>query len=496
MLLNVDLDSDLLIRSSSSESESESSCNGIGSNSGGSSNWFGSGTSSSSGSLNSPECNEQPTEIFDLKDEDVCGVVYGCCEDNRVAVGLMNLKADEEISHCIFYVSGPNNMTIDFTRYHSFALVGSKLFAIGGEDTYDYEHYEWVHPREVYSCDLSTINSAQVLKFEEVATLQEPKTLAFLIPYKDKLFILADPCQVPKQTKTPCEILLNLNEDEPTVGCCLNLPPFWKGDGAFMLDGHVVVSNRLYVCVETWEKIVPSRTWYCLDMDTYLWDDGECVVPPILKDIYAKRPLNYVYGDKLFELEWDEDPYIPTFKVLKLKDDDDVDLKGVGESMGLRDLFVLDGWVLPCDEDEDVFCLMIWFKKLRDGPDYIWDQYIRACKFKLDDDGSFHILTKQVVTCGPFPVYGKPYLGFTPAITKELNAGEYRSKLYYKEVERMEAQSYKEEEEAYGIQYRDDISLVEAEAEAEADDDELDLGKMVAIFKSNFLKLRRKKRTT
>ncbi|CAN0911433.1 hypothetical protein LINGRAHAP2_LOCUS26859, partial [Linum grandiflorum] len=189
-------------------------------------------------------------------------------------------------------------------------------------------------------------------------------------------------------------------------------------------------------------------------MDTEVWDDGECVAPPILKDIHEKRPLNFVYGDKLFELEWDEDPCIPTFNVVTFADDDRkvaVDLKGVVESMGLRDLFVLDGWVLPCDED--VFCVMIWFKKLRDGPQYIRDQYIKVCKFKLSDDGTFDILTKQVVTCGPFPVYGKPYLGFTPAITKELNAGEYRSKLYYKEVERMEAQSYKEEEEAYGIQY-------------------------------------------
>ncbi|CAN1227455.1 hypothetical protein LINGRAPRIM_LOCUS1180 [Linum grandiflorum] len=242
----------------------------------------------------------------------MCGVVYGCCENNRVVVGLMNLKADQEISN-IFSVGAPDGMTIDFARYYSFALVGSKLFAIGGEDTYDYEDYEWVHPREVYSCDLSPINSGEVLKFETVATLQESKILAFLIPYKDKLFILADPCQVPKQTKAPCEILLHLNEDKPTVGCCINPPPFWKIDTGFILDGHVVVSNRLYVCVKTWAKTVPIRTWYCLDMDTEVWGDGECVIPPILKDIHEKRPLNYVYGDKLFELEWDEDPCIPTF---------------------------------------------------------------------------------------------------------------------------------------------------------------------------------------
>ncbi|CAN1227489.1 hypothetical protein LINGRAPRIM_LOCUS1192 [Linum grandiflorum] len=422
------------------------------------------GNSNSSGSVNWPVSNEQRREIFDLKDEDVCGVVYGC-DGSSVAVGLMNLVADEEISHRIFTAAAPHGKTIDFARYHSFALVGSKLFAIGGEPTYElFPHPDSdynilpdgfnlfpqpVYPRQVYSCDLSTINSGEALRFQEVATLEEPKILALLVPYKDKLFIIADPCQEDIQTKTPCEILRNLNEAKPTVGCCINPPPFWEDDDyAFSLDGHVVVSNRLYVRVNTWETTGPSLTWYCLDMETDIWDDGKCVVPPILNDIHDKRPLNYVHGDKLFELEWDEDPYIPTFKVVKSKDDDKiaVDLKDLSNS----------------------------------------DDYIKGCKFKLGDDGSFDILTKKIVTCGPFPPCGTLFVGFTPAITKVLNVGEYKSKLFYKELERMKAESYKDEAEVRGIKFKDDISLEEEEEEAEL---EVDIAKIMEEYRRSCLEL-------
>ncbi|CAN1227457.1 hypothetical protein LINGRAPRIM_LOCUS1181 [Linum grandiflorum] len=485
MSLDVDSDSDLLIGRSS---------NGIG-----------------SGSVNSPVSHEQRREIFDLKNEDVCGVVYGC-DGSSVAVGLMNLVADEEISHRIFTVAAPHGKTIDFARYHSFALVGSKLFAIGGEPTYElFPHPDIdyntlpkghnlfpqpVYPREVYSCDLSTINSGEPLKFKQVATLEEPKILALLVPYKDKLFIIADPCQEPKQTKTPCEILLHLNEDNPTAGSCLNPAPFWKcDDDSFILDGHVVVGDRLYVRVKTWETPVPSLTWYCLNMDTEIWDDGKCVVPPILNDVYDdKRPLNYVYGDKLFEPEWDEDPCIPTFKVVKLKDDDKVvvDLKGVAESMELKGFFVLDGWVLPCDEhNTDVFCLMIWLQDLSD-----FDDYIRGCKFKLGDDGSFDILTKQVVTCGPFPRYGKPFVGFTSAITKVLNAGEYRSKLFYKNLEDEISIEKKEAAESYQ-DFNDVWSIPFQGKEKEADDPlyvEVDMGKILANMERSLVRSDRARR--
>ncbi|CAN0911427.1 hypothetical protein LINGRAPRIM_LOCUS1186 [Linum grandiflorum] len=456
------------------------------------------GNSNSSGSVNWPVSNEQRREIFDLKGEDVCGVVYGC-DGSSVAVGLMNLVADEEISHRIFTAAAPHGKTIDFARYHSFALVGSKLFAIGGEPTYElFPHPDSdynilpdgfnlfpqpVYPRQVYSCDLSTINSGEALRFQEVATLEEPKILALLVPYKDKLFIIADPCQEDIQTKTPCEILRNLNEAKPTVGCCINPPPFWEDDDyAFSLDGHVVVSNRLYVRVNTWETTGPSLTWYCLDMETDIWDDGKCVVPPILNDIHDKRPLNYVHGDKLFELEWDEDPCIPTFKVVKLKDDDKValDLKGVVESMELKGFFVSDGWVFPCDEhNTDVFCLMIWLQDLSD-----YDDYIRGCKFKLGDDGSFDILTKKVVTCGPFPRYGKLFVGFTPAITKVLNVGEYKSKLFYKELERMKVESYKDEAEVRGIQFK---ALEEEEEEEEEEELEVDIAKIMEEYRVSCL---------
>ncbi|CAN1227453.1 hypothetical protein LINGRAPRIM_LOCUS1179, partial [Linum grandiflorum] len=145
----------------------------------------------------------------------------------------------------------------------------------------------------------------------------------------------------------------------------------------------------------------------------------------------------------------DEDPCIPSFKVAKLKDDDDkvaVDLKGVVESMGLIGRYVLDGWVLPCDDD--VFCLMIWIQELS-----IDVEYMRVCKFKLGDDGSYNILTRAV-DCGPFPlIIGRPFIGFTLAINKVLNAGAYESKYERNEMERMEAEHMKELAEACNRQF-------------------------------------------
>ncbi|CAN0911435.1 hypothetical protein LINGRAHAP2_LOCUS26861 [Linum grandiflorum] len=358
------------------------------------------------------------------------GVVYGCAE-NCVMVGLMNLKADEQIPR-ICSVAGPDGSTFDFTLHWAFAMVGSKLFATGGEPkyVYDVDDRDRFFPRkeysrEVYYCDLSSnlssSSSDESLKFKVAAVLRAPKLSALVVPYKDKIFFIANPYQEPKHTDTPCEILRISDKGEFIIDR-LNLAPFWKGDYASTehvgLHGHVVVKNRLYVRASN-GTYVPS--WYCLNMDTEVWDDGECIAPSILKDVYIQRdgrPLNYVYGDKLFELEWDEDPCIPSFKVVKLKDDDDkvvVDLKGVVESMGLRGRYVLDGWVLPCDDD--VFCLMIWIQELS-----IDVEYMRVCKFKLGDDGSFDILTRAV-DCGPFPlIIGRPFIGFTPAINKGSNS--------------------------------------------------------------------------
>ncbi|CAN0911430.1 hypothetical protein LINGRAPRIM_LOCUS1184 [Linum grandiflorum] len=517
--------------------------------------------------VNSPVSNEQRREIFDLKDEDMCGVVYGS-QESCLTVGLMNLKT--ETSHMLT-VAAPDAKSIDYDHNYSFALVGYKLFAIGSEPTYptfyddnlfgsgkpddDDSFFGGFHEdqyfvpqpaavyhKEVYSCDLSPLNSGEALKFERVATLQEPKIEPLLVPYKDKLFIIADPCLEPKQTKTPCEILRNLNEDKPIVAR-LNPPPFWEGilrnlnedkpivgrlnphpfcedsDAsrvAVKLDGHVVVKNRLYVRVETREKRATSWPWYCLNMDTEVWEDCDCVVPfPSILNKGDKRPFTYVHGEKLFELDWDENSSMPTFKVGKLKDGDDdmvVDLKDVVEFVGLKGFFVFDAWVLPCDEhNADVFCLMIW---LEDRP--IFEEYIRICKFKLGDDGSFRILTKQIVTFGPFPPYGKPFVGFTPAITKVLNPGHYETKLYYKESERLEAHSYKDFVKARAIKFKDDIFLEEEEEveeveveeeeeeekeeeeeeEEEEDDEEeedyssyveLDLATFLAKLKSNLL---------
>ncbi|CAN1227625.1 hypothetical protein LINGRAPRIM_LOCUS1208, partial [Linum grandiflorum] len=137
------------------------------------------------------------------------------------------------------------------------------------------------------------------------------------------------------------------------------------------------------------------------------------------------------------------------------------------------------------------------------------------CKFKLGDDGSFDILTKQIVTFGPFPPYGKPFVGFTPAITKVLNPGHYELKLFYKESEKLEAQSYKDFVEDCAIQFKDDFFLeeeeeeeeVEVEAEEEDDEEEeeeededhcsydgLDLQTILASCRSYVLKRQKQRR--
>ncbi|CAN0911437.1 hypothetical protein LINGRAHAP2_LOCUS26863 [Linum grandiflorum] len=414
------------------------------------------GRSSSTSVNSSPDHKRQRIESFDFKDEDMWGVVYGCAE-NCVMVGLMNLKADEQIPR-ICSVAGPDGSTFDFTLHWAFAMVGSKLFATGGEPkyVYDVDDRDRFFPRkeysrEVYYCDLSSSNSDESLKFEVACRLGVPKISALVVPYKDKIIFIADPGKEPKSTKNPCEILRISNKGEFIVDR-QNPPPFWKGDFASTkLMGHAVVKNRLYVRVSN-ETYVPSL--YCLNMDTELWEDFECVVPSILKDVLTKREkrwLNYVDGDKLFELEWDEDPCVPSFKVVKLKKDDDdaaVDLKGVVECMGLRGRNVLDGWVLPYGED--LFCLMIW---IQEGP--LCVEYMRACTFKLGDDGSFDILTRAV-DCGPFPMFsGHPFIGFTPAMNKVLNATEYVSKFERQEMKRLEAAHMKELAEACNTQFAD-----------------------------------------
>ncbi|CAN0889005.1 hypothetical protein LINGRAHAP2_LOCUS15991 [Linum grandiflorum] len=392
----------------------------------------------------SPDHKKQRREsLFGFEDDNWCGVVFGC-EDSRVMVGVVDLNAGK---HTICSVAAPKDKKFDFSRHWAFAIVESKLFATGGQPTLEREpDYPkpgtWVYPRQVYFCDLQnafTNSSDHHLEFELAATLHSPKISPLVVPYKNKIFFIANPSVRPTCTDVPCEVLL--------LDAVYSVRPLQTPhslEQSYGLDGHLVVGNKLYVRAWTATKQGPSL--YCLDMDTEAWEAGgiedSCVVPEMLKDVcqdVPRRPLNYVHGDKLFKWELDVDPSVPSFSVVNLKDKVEIVLRGVVQSMGLEGLCVMDGWVLPCDHsDDDMFCVMIWIQDFRRDKDSIM-----VCKFRLAD-GGFTSLTKTV-TLGPFPPSrGIFFVGFTAAINKVLRVGDYTSKFEEAEFETMDGENMKD----------------------------------------------------
>ncbi|CAN0927539.1 hypothetical protein LINGRAHAP2_LOCUS35959 [Linum grandiflorum] len=402
---------------------------------------------------------EQGKSILDFKDPDMCGLVFAC-GDSRVRVVLINLNRFDEQQFRYISVAFPNNLTTDFSLGWSFTIVESKLFATGGRAKHVINHKDYYDygfaVREVYFCDLrdafTNNNTDDVgeswLEFKIAVTLNCPKRSPLVVPYKDKIFFIANPCEEEKHTlvvNPPCEILHlgEFNHVKPLAS-----PKFWQDHDPTreetFLNGHVVVRNKLYVRVISTNKALP--TLYCLDMDVELWEAEECVcIPHILKDAVHEgdnnRPWNYVHGNKLFKLEMDEeDSTVFSFSVeILIKDDHDhdhkveVDLKCVVDSMGLQGhYYIFDGWVFPCEEEKtstDVFCLMF---SLADLANPI-DTYFCLCKFKLTDDCSVNRLTKRAIYV-PIPrIFGGLMIGFTPGITKELDKGNYSTKLIYRD---------------------------------------------------------------
>ncbi|CAN0878089.1 hypothetical protein LINGRAHAP2_LOCUS12281 [Linum grandiflorum] len=389
-------------------------------------------------------------ENYDFKDPDMFGVVF-VCDDGLVKVGLMNLTADEQPKLRLISVAAPNNLTIDFSVGWTFAVVESKLFATGGGAPGG----GGFRTAEVYFCDLrdATANNEEFgLEFKVAATLSSPKMRPLVVPYKDKIIFIANPFEKTRHINTtPCEILHLAGEYfnvEP-----LSSPGFWQGHDPMRedtyFDGYVVIRNKLYV------RVVSARgrnnfvyILHCLDMDAQVWEE-ECVcnIPHVLKEIFHEedeRPWNYVHADKfLFKLELDgEDPSIPSLgvEIFSNKDEEEdrdgvkVDLKGIVDFMGLEGwCYGLDGWVLPCDEKtSDVFWLMFWVNDLTVDRNH----YLCFCKFRLADDGFFDILTRRVIYV-PIPEYCMfLIIGFTPAIAKELNAGDYERKLIQRDHKR------------------------------------------------------------
>ncbi|CAN0837918.1 hypothetical protein LINGRAHAP2_LOCUS1926 [Linum grandiflorum] len=360
----------------------------------------------------------------------MCGVVFAD-GDSRVTVGLMNLKSDEQQQFRQISVDFPNNLITRPSDCWAFTVVGSKLFATRGRAHKAYYCGYGRPVLEVYFCDLrdafTTNNNSNesLLEFKVATTLKCPKTSPLAVPYKDKIFFIANPCV--QVEDTPCEVL-HLGDGEFNVKP-LTSHRFWQGrqDPWREHTGHVVVRNKLYVCVVSRNKARP--TLYCLDMDAEVWEAKyRMCIPHIVKQVYQyeeKQPWNYVYGDKhIFKLEMDkEDPSIFSLRAEIWKEDGDgdvckvkVDLKGLVDFMGLKGCYyICDGWVLPCEEKiSDTFCLMFWIRDLRKP----MDKYLCICKFKLADDGSFSILTRRVIYV-PIPLsFGSLMIGFTPGISE------------------------------------------------------------------------------
>ncbi|CAN0842791.1 hypothetical protein LINGRAHAP2_LOCUS3682 [Linum grandiflorum] len=409
---------------------------------------------------------KEDLKFDDFKDADMCGLLFAD-SNSSVTVGLMNLKSDEQQFRKIS-VAFPKNLITRPSSCWAFTVVESKLFATGGRA---HETYYCGYGRpvlEVYFCDLRDVvttnnnSDESLLEFKVATTLNCPKTSPLVVPYKDKIFFIANPCaQVEEEehslvANTPCEVLY-LGDGEFNVKP-LTSSMFWQGGHDLWRKhtGHVVVRNKLYVRVVSGNKVLP--TLYCLDMDAEVWEAEYCIrIPQIVKELYQyedERPWNYVHGDKhLFKLEMDvEDPSVFCFSVEILNEDDDgdvskvkVDLKGVVDSMGLEGhCYIYDGWVLPCGEKtSDVFCLMFWILGWRDDSDY----YLGLCKFKLADDGSFNILTRRAIYV-PIPmIIGMVKIGFTPGISKALNIGEYSNELVKRDRELKRRKKRKERKE-------------------------------------------------
>ncbi|CAN0842777.1 hypothetical protein LINGRAHAP2_LOCUS3682 [Linum grandiflorum] len=440
--------------------------------------------------------HKKEEKFDDFKDADMCGLLFAD-SDSSVTVGLINFKSDEQQFRQIS-VDFPKNLITCPSDCWAFTVVGSKLFATGGRAHKSYYCGYGRPVLEVYYCDLrnaftTTSNSNEsLLEFKVAATLNCPKTSPLAVPYKDKIFFIANPCaQVEEEehslvANTPCEVLY-LGDGEFNVKP-LTSRIFWQGrqDPWRKHTGHVVVRNKLYVRVVSRNKVLP--TLYCLDMDAEIWEAEYCMcIPHIVKELYQyedKRPWNYVHGDThLFKLEMDaEDPSIFSFSVEILKEDNDgdvskvkVDLKGVVDSMGLEGhCYIYDGWVLPCGEKtSDVFCLMFWISEWRDDSEF----YLGLCKFKLADDGSFNILTRRAIYV-PIPsMIGAVRIGFTPGISKALNLGDYESELLERDMT-LERKEWRIDEYAKGelpvelMSYVDEEPIFEAKLGSESKEEE------------------------
>ncbi|CAN0927531.1 hypothetical protein LINGRAHAP2_LOCUS35958 [Linum grandiflorum] len=403
---------------------------------------------------------EGKSKLDYFKDYDICGLVFACA-DSRARLILIDLNKSDKQQFRRISVAFPNNLTTDFSVGWSFTILDSKLFATGGRAKHVNNHkkgyYDYgFHVREVYFCDLQDAFADNIwddggepwLEFKVAATLNCPKRSPLVVPYKDKIFFIANPCEEgDKLVNTPCEILHlgEFNHVKPLAS-----PKFWQGHDPTredtFLNGHVVVRNKLYVRVLSTNNALP--TLYCLDMDAELWEAEECVcIPHILKDAVHEgdnnRPWNYVHGNKLFKLEMDEeDSTFFSFSVeILIKDDHDhdvgkveVDLKCVVDSMGLQGrYYIFDGWVLPCEEEKtstDVFCLMFSVADLIKR----MDRYFCLCKFRLTDDCTVNILTRRAIYVLIPRFFGRLMIGFTPGITKALNKGAYSTKLIYRDA--------------------------------------------------------------
>ncbi|CAN0864218.1 hypothetical protein LINGRAHAP2_LOCUS8896 [Linum grandiflorum] len=110
--------------------------------------FSGSGSKSiESGSPDLKKLRIEEENLFDSKDPNMWGVVFGCSH-SVLKVDLMNLKSDQ-IRH-ISVSPHPEASPTDFSIDWSFAVVESKLFAVGGQPKYVIDPRVYAFPKPVY----------------------------------------------------------------------------------------------------------------------------------------------------------------------------------------------------------------------------------------------------------------------------------------------------------------------------------------------------------
>ncbi|CAN1314254.1 hypothetical protein LINPERPRIM_LOCUS29247 [Linum perenne] len=301
---------------------------------------------------------------------------------------------------CILSVEPPKDFKLDvwedFSWKRRFAFVEGKLFVIGGSGVNLLDEYRGdsifvnegntMYPLGVHFCDLQKVcsSSSESGQFELAVHLKGPKITPIVVPYKKKkeIFLISNPWYPYILHAFPFEVLSISNEGFAVKQ--LRDPPFWVQGKFVRVEAHAVAKNILEVCVRSKDK---RYTLYGFDMEKSEWLDFQIVLLP-----GAYEPLMENHADlKLVP------PHILAS-------------------------FLKEERSFICIRNDKSFQ-----KNKLNNPRYYQD-YIRVCKFKLDEDGGIQILTPSSWECefGPFPELSQCLLhAFSCDYSKELKTFAY-----------------------------------------------------------------------